>query len=211
MASFALTFGAFGDLVVLAQAFGTITKALSDARGSPQEIRELVDQCNAFQRTLESILDAVTTINSVRLAGLRVGFDVPNLGVDLNVTLDLDLTATNPNHASFRYGDGSADLYYRGNVVGEAAIPPGEVAAGGSVRTEVLLTVMAGRLIGNSAVYADAISGSLPFTTTTEIPGRVTVLGVFKHHMVTYSTCNIVVNVRNRSVENSDCTYKTKL
>ncbi|XP_010921236.1 late embryogenesis abundant protein At1g64065 [Elaeis guineensis] len=154
---------------------------------------------------------AVTTINSVRLAGLRVGFDVPNLGVDLNVTLDLDLTATNPNHASFRYGDGSADLYYRGNVVGEAAIPPGEVAAGGSVRTEVLLTVMAGRLIGNSAVYADAISGSLPFTTTTEIPGRVTVLGVFKHHMVTYSTCNIVVNVRNRSVENSDCTYKTKL
>ncbi|KAG1338907.1 putative Late embryogenesis abundant protein [Cocos nucifera] len=154
---------------------------------------------------------AVTTINSVHLAGLRAGLDVPNLGVDLNVTLDLDITASNPNHASFRYGNGSADLYYRGNLVGEAAIPPGEVAAGGSVRTEVLLTVMAGRLIGKSAVYADVISGSLPFTTTTEIPGRVTVFGVFKHHMVTSSTCDIVVNVRNRSVENTDCKYKTKL
>ncbi|XP_008801006.2 uncharacterized protein LOC103715222 [Phoenix dactylifera] len=154
---------------------------------------------------------AITTVNSVRLAGLRAGLDVPNLGVDLNVTLDLNLTASNPNHASFRYGDGTADLYYRGTLVGEATIPPGEVSAGGSVQTDVLVTVMAGRLIGNKAVYADVISGSVPFTTTTEIPGRVTVLGVFKHHMETYTTCDIVVNVRNRTVENSDCKYKTKL
>lgn len=154
---------------------------------------------------------AVTTVNSVRLAGLRVGLDVPNLSVDLNVTLDLNITATNPNHASFRYGEGSADLYYRGALVGQAAIPPGEVSAGGSVRSDVLVTVMAGRLIGNSAVYTDVIAGSVPFTTTTEIPGRVTVLGVFKHHMVSYTTCDIAVNVRNRTVENSDCKYKTKL
>lgn len=154
---------------------------------------------------------AITTVNSVRVAGLRVGLDVPNLGVDLNVTLGVNITATNPNHASFRYGDGSADLYYRGALVGEAGIPPGEVAAGGSVQTDVLVTVMAGRLVGNSAVYADVLSGSVPFTTTTEIPGRVTVLGVFKHHMVTYTSCDVVVNVRNRTVENSDCKYRTKL
>lgn len=154
---------------------------------------------------------AVTTIDSVHLRGLRVGFDVPNLAVELNVTLDLQITATNPNHASFRYDTGDAELYYRGGLVGEAAIPPGDVAAEGSVRSNVSLTVMAGRVVSESTLYADVISGSVPLSTATRVPGTVTILGFIKHHMVAYTTCDITIDVRNRTVENSNCRYKTKL
>ncbi|XP_042422995.1 uncharacterized protein LOC122010532 [Zingiber officinale] len=153
---------------------------------------------------------AVTSINSVHLSRLTVGLDVPNLAVDFNVTLTLDIASTNPNHASFRYDAGDAVLYYRGQTVGEAAVPPGKVAAEGSVRTNVSLSVMAGKLIGDSALYADVILGSVPFSTTTRIPGTVAILGIFKHHMVAYTMCDLVVGVRNRSVENSNCRYRTK-
>ncbi|WOK93664.1 hypothetical protein Cni_G02364 [Canna indica] len=152
---------------------------------------------------------AVTTINSVRLGGLQVGLNAPNLALDFNATLDLDITATNPNHASFRYDTGEAELYYRGDLVGEAAIPPGEVPAMGSVRTNVSLTVMAGRLIANSALYREVISGSLNFTTTTRVSGKVKVI-VIKHKMVAYTTCDITVGILSRSLENYDCKYKTK-
>ncbi|XP_072983389.1 uncharacterized protein [Typha latifolia] len=154
---------------------------------------------------------AITTVDSVRLAGLSAGVDVPNLAVDLNLTLAITLNAYNPNRVGFRYSEGNAELYYRGALVGEAEIPPGEVGAGGTVRTVVDLTVMAGRLAGDAAVYADVISGSVPFTTTTRVPGRVTVLGVFKIHMVSYTTCEVTVDVSKRAVKSSDCRYRTKL
>nr|CAD1828910.1 unnamed protein product [Ananas comosus var. bracteatus] len=153
---------------------------------------------------------AVTTVDYVRLAGLRIALDVPDLGVDLNLTLDLAITAYNPNRVGFRYGEGDAELYYRGALVGAASIPAGEVAPRGKVRTDVELTLLAGRLAGDAALYADVVAGEVPFATETTIPGRVTVLGVLKHHMVTYTACDITVSVRNRTVENSNCRYRTK-
>ncbi|KAJ3685681.1 hypothetical protein LUZ61_014845 [Rhynchospora tenuis] len=153
---------------------------------------------------------ATTIVNSVRISGLEATLKSPSLSLSLNLTLSLDITSHNPNHASFRYDEGSARMYYRGQLVGLAKIPPGEVEAEGSVNCIVDLTVMAGRLASDSAAYGDVIAGSMDFTTETEIPGRVTVLGVFKHHMVSYTSCEVVVGVRSRTVENSDCRYRTK-
>ncbi|KAL0929048.1 hypothetical protein M5K25_000988 [Dendrobium thyrsiflorum] len=161
--------------------------------------------------TVFRVREATTTVNSVKLGGFKAGFNLPNLGVDLNVTLDLDLTAHNPNHASFRYGESSAELFYKGAQVGEAAIPPGQINAGGSERMNVSVTIFAGRLIGDSALYSDVLSGSLVFQTTTRIPGRVSLLGIFKHHIVTYSSCDVTVNVSSRTADNSNCRYKAKL
>lgn len=74
-----------------------------------------------------------------------------------------------------------------------------------------MLTVLAGRLIGDSSVYADVIAGSLDLTTYTTIAGRVSILGIIKKHLVSYTICDVRVDIRNRTVENSDCRYKTKL
>ncbi|MQL79808.1 hypothetical protein Taro_012263 [Colocasia esculenta] len=155
---------------------------------------------------------AVTVVNSVRLTGVRAGFNAPALGVDVNATLLLDISVTNPNRAGFRYPDGgTAELYYRGTLVGEAAIPPGEIGTEETIQMNVTLTVMAGRLIADSNVYSDVLSGSLPLTTYTKIAGRVTVMGWFKHHVVTSTTCDVVVNISTQTLTNSDCKYKTKL
>jgi Late embryogenesis abundant protein len=154
---------------------------------------------------------ATTVVNSVRLSGLDASLNSPSLSLSLNLTLSLDITSYNPNHASFRYGEGSAEMYYQGQLIGLAKIPPGEVEAEGSVNCVVDLTVMAGRLASQySAAYADVMAGSIDITTETEISGRVTVLGVFKHHMVSYTSCQVVVGVRSRTVQNSDCRYRTK-
>lgn len=161
--------------------------------------------------TVFRVREATTTVNSVKLSGFKAGFNVINLSVDLNVTLDLDLTAHNPNHASFRYGESSAELFYKESQIGEAAIPPGQIDAGGSERMNVSVTIFAGKLIGDSTVYNDVLSGSIVFQTTTRIPGRVTVLGIIKHHIVTYSSCDVVVNVSSRAAQTSNCRYKAKL
>ena len=155
---------------------------------------------------------AVTTVNSVRLASLNAGLDLPNLSVDLNVTLILDITVYNPNHVSFSYPDGgTAELYYRSKLVGDAVIPGGEIGAKGTETIDVVLTVLGGRLIGDASVYADVIAGSVDLTTYTTISGKVAIFGVFKHHVVSYTTCDVTVNIQNRTVENSNCRYKTKI
>ncbi|KAK8964160.1 hypothetical protein KSP40_PGU006832 [Platanthera guangdongensis] len=161
--------------------------------------------------TVFRIRDATTTVNSIKLGGYSTGLNIPNPGLDVNVTLDLDLTAHNPNRVSFRYGAGTADLLYRGEQVGDAAILPGEIGARSSERMNISLTIYATKLIGETALYAEALSGSIDFQTTTRIPGRVTVMGIFRHHIVTYNSCNMAVNVSNRSVENSNCKYKANI
>ncbi|KAJ6846789.1 uncharacterized protein M6B38_283280 [Iris pallida] len=155
---------------------------------------------------------AVTTVESVRLAGLNAGFSLPNLSLDLNLTLLLSVAVYNPNRVSFRYADGgSADLRYRDRLVGEAVIPPGGIGSRGSAHLDVTLTVLAGRLIGDSEVYADLAGGSVALVTYTTLPGRVSVLGIIRKHLVSYTTCDVTVDVRNRTVSSSDCRYKTKL
>ncbi|KAI3904904.1 hypothetical protein MKW92_005808 [Papaver armeniacum] len=155
--------------------------------------------------------NTITTVNSVKLDGFHISLDVPKLGVDLNVTLSLDLSVKNPNKAGFKYGNGSSLLYYKGDVVGEAGIPAGEISPGETIGLNTTLTVLADRLISNSDVYFDLISGMLPVRTYTKISGRVSVLKIFKHHMVSYSSCDVSLNVVNRTIDNSKCTYKTKL
>ncbi|KAK8928639.1 hypothetical protein KSP39_PZI017627 [Platanthera zijinensis] len=120
--------------------------------------------------TVFRVRDATTTVKSVKLGGFSTGLNIPNLGLDINVTLDLDLTAHNPNRVSFRYGAGTADLLYRGEQVGDAVIPPREIGARSSERMNVSLTIYAAKLIGETALYAEVLSGLIDFQTTTRIP-----------------------------------------
>ncbi|KAI3993742.1 hypothetical protein MKX01_002755 [Papaver californicum] len=161
--------------------------------------------------TIFKAKNTVTTVNSLKLDGFHLSLDVPKLGVDLNVTLSLDLSVKNPNKAGFKYGNGSSLLYYKGDVVGEAGIPAGEISPGETIGLNTTLAVLADRLITNSYVYSDIMSGMLPVRTFTRISGRVSVLKVFKHHMVSYSSCDISLNVVNRTIDSSKCKYKTKL
>ncbi|KAH7866324.1 hypothetical protein Vadar_018872 [Vaccinium darrowii] len=151
----------------------------------------------------------VTTVNSVALEDLKLDL---NMGVYLNVTLDVNLSIKNPNKVGFKYTNSSALLNYRGQVVGEAPIPASKISAGQTMTMNLTLTILADRLISNPNLYSDVvISGTLPLSTFTRISGKVRILKIIKIHVVAYTTCDINIDVVNRSVTNQSCQYKTKL
>ncbi|KAL6640713.1 hypothetical protein ACP70R_021836 [Stipagrostis hirtigluma subsp. patula] len=74
------------------------------------------------------------------------------------------------------------------------------------------LTVQAERLAAHFAqLVADVERGSVPMEASTIVPGRVTILGVFKRHAVAYSECKFVFGVAELKVRSQECNGRTKL
>ncbi|XP_048139136.1 uncharacterized protein LOC115752521 [Rhodamnia argentea] len=153
----------------------------------------------------------VTTVNSVKLKNLQVSLSVAPLGLNLNVTLDVDLSIKNPNKVGFKYKNSTALLNYRGELVGEVPIPAGEISADRTKQMNVSLTVLANRLLSNSQAYTDFLSGVLTLNTYTKMSGKVTIMGLFKVHVVSTTSCDLSVFVSNRTVGDQHCRYKTQL
>ncbi|XP_043694039.1 uncharacterized protein LOC122644711 [Telopea speciosissima] len=152
------------------------------------------------------------TINSVTVDYLKSSVDPPpSRQVYLNLTLKLDISVYNPNKASFDYSDSSAKLYYNGEEVGNAPISAGDISAGGTIEMKTLLTVMADRLLSDPNFYKDMMSGTLPFAVYTTVAGKVTVLSIIKKHIVTYTSCNVSLNLQNSTVADSECRTKINL
>ncbi|KAF7144152.1 hypothetical protein RHSIM_Rhsim05G0234400 [Rhododendron simsii] len=142
----------------------------------------------------------VTTVNSVALKDFDFSLNLAKLGVYLNVTLDVNLSIKNPNKVGFKYTNSSAFLNYRGQVVGQAPLPASKIPSDQTVTMNLTLTVLADRLISNSNLYSDIISGTLPLNTFTRIAGKVYILKIIKIHVVSYTTCDINIDVLKRPV-----------
>lgn len=153
----------------------------------------------------------VITVNSVSLRDMDFSLDIVRLQVHLNVTLQADLSVRNPNRVGFKYDSTSAILQYKGQVVGDAPIPAGGIGSRDTRPMNITLTVMADRLLSNSGLYSDILSGSgmLPLTTYVKLSGVVRVL--FKIHVKTTTSCDLYIDVLNRKLANQTCHYKTKL
>uniref|UniRef100_A0A5B7BSR5 Putative Harpin-induced 1 n=1 Tax=Davidia involucrata TaxID=16924 RepID=A0A5B7BSR5_DAVIN len=153
----------------------------------------------------------VTTVNSVALKDLDFSLDIVRLRVHLNVTLDVNISVKNKNKVGFKYTNSSALLKYRGQVVGEVPLPARKIAADRTLPMNLTLTVLADRLLSNPNVYSDVSSGTLPLTTSTRLSGKVYILKLFKFHVVSYTSCELTINVMSRTVDDQRCKYKTKL
>ncbi|KAM4079145.1 hypothetical protein ACB094_09G094500 [Castanea mollissima] len=66
-----------------------------------------------------------TTLVSASLDGVAPSVSLPSAQIELNITVDLKILVKNPNHVSFKHGQGKSYLLYEGNQVGEADIYPG--------------------------------------------------------------------------------------
>ncbi|KAJ9185519.1 hypothetical protein P3X46_005146 [Hevea brasiliensis] len=152
-----------------------------------------------------------TTIDSIALDNLRVSLDLARLGVDLNLTLDVDLTVKNPNNVGFKFKNGSALLNYRGEVVGDVPIPAGKIGADETKPMNVTVTVMADRLLSNSQLYTDVMSGVMKLSTLIKLSGKVSIFNIFKVTVHTTTTCDFSVFVSNATVGDQNCKYKTSL
>ncbi|KAK3405054.1 uncharacterized protein LOC104425143 [Eucalyptus grandis] len=153
----------------------------------------------------------VTTVNSAKLRNLQVSVSIAPLGINLNVTVDVDISVKNPNRVAFKYENSTCLLNYRGEQVGEAPVPAGEIGAGRTKQMNLTLNVLANRFLSNSQAMSDFLSGVLPLNTYTKMPGTVTILGLFKVHVVSTTSCDLSVLVSNSTLGNQQCRYETKL
>ncbi|KAL6642170.1 hypothetical protein ACP70R_020351 [Stipagrostis hirtigluma subsp. patula] len=162
--------------------------------------------------TVLRVRDPTARLVSARLAGVAPRLSFHPRSVQLNVTLLLTVAVHNPNAASFAYTSGHASLTYRGASVGEAELVPGRVPSRGDGEARLAVTVQADRLAAHFAqLVADVERGSVAMEASTIIPGKVTILGVFKRHAVTYSECRFVFGVAELKVRSQECNGRTKL
>ncbi|CAM8966919.1 unnamed protein product [Rhodiola kirilowii] len=147
--------------------------------------------------------------NSVSLDHFALALDLPRLRVVLNVTIRVDLSVHNPNFVGMKYRNTTALVYYRDELVGEVPIPAGKIGAHDTQRMDVMLLVLADRLISNSNAYTDVLAGSIEFTTVTKISGKVKILNMFSIRVTATSTCAVVIDVRSGALSSSTCETKT--
>jgi len=155
--------------------------------------------------------DPKVTMNSVSLDHFKFNFDPVRMKVELNVSLDMNLSIKNPNKVSFKFGNSTTLLYYRGTNIGEASIPAGKIGADRTLRMNSTVTVLADRLLSNGNLISDALAGSLPLSTASRISGRVNLLNIYKHHAVSNTYCNISIAVPAGVLKSQECTYSVKL
>lgn len=153
----------------------------------------------------------VITVNSVNLKDLDVSFDMVRMKALLNMTVDVDLSVRNPNRVGVDYTNTSAELGYRGEPVGEAPIPAGRISADSTEDMNITATVMADRMLSNPRTFSDIKGGVLPMTTSTKISGKVSILSLFKIHVKSAVSCDINVFISNRTIDDHQCKYETKL
>lgn len=138
----------------------------------------------------------------------QIEFNIPP-SLKLNVTLGLVLSIKNRNKVGFNFYNSTAYMFYRDREVGVTPIPSGKVGAGKTVQVSTSLLLFADRLLRDVQVYADFLAGSLPFTTKSDISGRVTILNIFKRHVDTSAVCNTTISIANptQNIDNVQCQY----
>ncbi|XP_047979143.1 uncharacterized protein LOC125221056 [Salvia hispanica] len=150
-----------------------------------------------------------TRMDSVALDDLDFSVDLARLRVVVNVSLALGLTVHNPNRVGFKYHDGTALLRHRGNEIGEVPVPAGRIGARDTRSLNLTLALMADRIVSDSTLFNDVVSGTLPIQAYVKLSGKVRI--VFSIHVATYTTCDVDVILSNRTLSNLKCHYRTKL
>ncbi|XP_057454698.1 late embryogenesis abundant protein At1g64065-like [Lotus japonicus] len=130
--------------------------------------------------------------------------------VKLNMTMMIDMSIKNPNVGSFKLGNTTTTIYYRGAVVAEARTPPGMVKARKTSGMNVTVDILADRLASSPNLMTDVIGGKMTMDTYSIIPGRVKIVFVKKHVEVRMN-CTVTVNISSRAIQDMICKRKVKL
>lgn len=153
----------------------------------------------------------ITTVDTVKVEDMSLGMDIFSMSVNVNVSLDVGVSVTNRNKFGLEYHNSSAQLYYRGQLIGEGPIPNGEISGEETKGINLTLTIMADRLASNTEVTKDIASGSMPLNTLVRLFGMVKVMGFIRFHVASTSSCDFALNISNRTIIGNTCISKTEL
>ncbi|KAF6172663.1 hypothetical protein GIB67_041986 [Kingdonia uniflora] len=209
-------FGKDGGFAVIISTFTEsldLVKEVIERTGDSEGIKIAIDVpatdfCKVFKTRTPK-----TKVISTSLEGIspRVGF--PAVSIELNITVNLEIHVSNPNHASFKHGEGRSVILYRDKQVGNVIIAPGKIPSMGGETIMCRLTLEADKFVGSdlSGFIKDVLGGDIAVDTKTKIPGRVNFLGIFKRDAVATSDCHIVIGVPDMKIKWQECSQKTKL
>ncbi|KAL5202241.1 hypothetical protein ABZP36_013193 [Zizania latifolia] len=159
--------------------------------------------------------DATTELLSVNATGAAPSVvALPTVDVQLNITFLLVVRVSNPNPAAFRHGAASMVLLYRGAEVGGAAVPVGTVPSHGAETLRLNMTVQADRVVaaaGIGGLLGDVLAGEMEFEATTEVRGRVMILGLVRRSAEARSVCRVVIGVADVKVRRQECHNAARL
>ncbi|XXG76857.1 hypothetical protein AAC387_Pa08g1130 [Persea americana] len=152
------------------------------------------------------------TLLSANISGVSPRVSFPAVRIQLNLSLDLLVLVHNPNRAAFRHRPGKSLVLCRGKQVGKADVFPGRIRARGSERIPCRVTIEAEKFVSElGQLIGDVLSGEVGFDTTTRIPEKVTILGLFKRHPVGIAECHVVVGFPDLSIKTQECQHHTKM
>ncbi|KAF9595297.1 hypothetical protein IFM89_038432 [Coptis chinensis] len=162
--------------------------------------------------TVFKVKDPTTTLVSTKVTGVSPRVDLPTLKVEMNITLDLKLSVHNPNRYSFKHGTGQSLVYYQNDQVAVADITAGNIGEKKSSGIDATVIVEADKFTSNTrGLISDVAAGTMRFDVYTRLPGRVTLLGFIKRHVVATSTCHLDIQISNLTVTSQVCKNKAKL
>ncbi|CAJ1813658.1 unnamed protein product [Sphenostylis stenocarpa] len=153
----------------------------------------------------------ISTVDSIQIEDMNLSMDIFEMSIDVNVTLEVDVSIYNRNKFGFEYHNSSAQLFYKEELIGEGPIPNGEILAEETKGMNLTLTIMADRLVSNSEIKNDVASGSIPLNTIVRMFGTVKVLGFIKFDVASTSSCDFNLDISSRKVVNNNCISKTKV
>ncbi|KAF8101157.1 hypothetical protein N665_0209s0015 [Sinapis alba] len=151
-------------------------------------------------QTLSSTVEGVSTHIS------------PPLDVQINFTLTLQMLMKNPNLADFEYKTVENLVYYRDILVGNLTLPSSTLPAKGSAILPCPLVLQIDKFVANLGdILQDILQRKIVIETKANMPGKVTVLGIFKAHLNTTSHCKLVLSVPSMEVVDQVCDLDAKL
>ncbi|KAF3530539.1 hypothetical protein DY000_02043805 [Brassica cretica] len=136
----------------------------------------------------------------------------PTLDVQLNFTLTLQMLMTNPNLADFKYKTVENLVYYRDILVGNLTLPSTTLPAKGSALLPCPLVLQIDKFVADLGdILQDILQRKIVIETKANMPGTITVLGIFKAHLHTLSHCKLVLSFPSMEVEMQVCELDTNL
>ncbi|VVA96637.1 unnamed protein product [Arabis nemorensis] len=137
---------------------------------------------------------------------------VPPFDVQLNFTLTLQMLLKNPNLADFEYKTVENLVYYRDNLVGNLTLPSSTLPAKGSAILPCPLVLQIDKFVADLGdIVQDILHGKIVVETKARMPGKITVLGIFKANLDTLSHCKLVLGFPSMAVEDQVCDLEAKL
>lgn len=128
----------------------------------------------------------------------------------IQATLGIDVFIKNRNYAGFKYGNSNTSVYYRGNLIGQAPIPAGEINARSTQNISTIIDLEVGKVITNPNFLPDVLSGMLNFTSGSTMVGDVILVKVLKLHATTSVDCGVTVFIKTKN-STSSCASTIKI